>query len=125
MKTIEQINKELDLAREAYDAKWNERTERTWEEFEKYSELEAKQVAELSRQKRMMMPYEMEEIPDYGDVMSLEDFIVCCKEGNFIDYDGYGQYAKDNMMSNVTIFPSDVVHNMIRKDFDTVVWFNR
>ena len=123
--TLKQVERKLQKVRKAYDVKWHEKTERTWEEFVKYAEPEIKQMAELSRQKRMMMPYKMKEIPDYGDVMSLEDFLGCVKEGGFIDYDGYGHYAKDGMMSDVCIFPSDVKHGSIRKEFDTVVWFNR
>ena len=127
-RTFEEIERELDLANEAYDKKFNEENDgRSWAEFLKYAEFEIKKLGELSREKRMMMPYKMEEIPNpnHCDVMSLKDFIACVKAGVFIDYDGYGNYAKDNMMSNITILPSDVKHKSIRKDFDTVVWFNR
>jgi hypothetical protein len=125
-RTFEQIEKELEEAEEAYDKKFNEdNTNRSWDQFLRYAGPEIKKLGELSREKRMMMPYKMEEIPDYGDVMTLKDFIACVNDGGFIDYDGYGNYARDNMMSNITILPSDVKHNAIRKDFDTVVWFNR
>lgn len=125
-RTFEQIEKELEEANDAYDKKFNEDNDgRSWDEFLEYAKTEIKKLGELSREKRMIMPYKMEEIPDYGDVMTLIDFIGCVDDGGFIDYDGYGYYAKDNMMSNVTIIPSDVKHKSIRKDFDTVVWFNR
>jgi hypothetical protein len=128
-RTLEQIEKELEEAQIAYDMKFYEDNEdnaqRPWEEFLKYAEPELKKIGKLSREKRMMMPYKLEEIPEYGDVMSLKDFIGCVNEGGFIDYDGYGHYAKDNMMSDIIIRPSDVKHKSIRKDFDTIVWFNR
>lgn len=71
------------------------------------------------------MPYELSELSDYGDVMSLESFIECVKDGGFIDYDGFGYYVKDGKESNVMIIPSDVKRKRIRTDFDTVIWFNR
>lgn len=47
------------------------------------------------------------------------------KSGGFIDYDGSGNYARDGKMSNISIYPSDVNRKAIRRDFDTVVWFNK
>ena len=77
------------------------------------------------------MPYELEKIPDYGDVMLLSDFIEDVKCGNFIDYDGNGQYIKsgekgeEDMMTNIDIYPSDIEDGVIRKEFDKIAWFNR
>jgi hypothetical protein len=73
----------------------------------------------------MIMPYVLNEMPTYGDVMSLADFIESVEDGGFIDYDGHGYYVKDDKASNIMIIPSDVKFNSIRKDFDKVVWFNR
>ena len=32
-------------------------------------------------------------IPEYGDLMTIEEFIKNCEDGIFIDYDGSGYYA--------------------------------
>ena len=72
-----------------------------------------------------MLPVFENEIPDYGDVMPLKEFIECCKSGGFIDYDGSGSYVKDGKESNISIYPSDVKFNSIRTDFDTIIWYNR
>lgn len=66
-----------------------------------------------------------DEMPTYGDVMLLSDFIDNVKGGGFIDYDGFGNYCRDNKMSNIEIYPSDVKRESIRTDFDTIIWFNR
>ena len=79
----------------------------------------------LDRELRYITDYDLGELPTYGDVMALSEFIECVKCGGFIDYDGSGNYVKDGKMSNITIYPSDVKHNMVRKDFDTIIWFNR
>ena len=39
-----------------------------------------------------------EKIPNYGELMTVKEFINSCKEGWFIDYDGLGHPVKDNKM---------------------------
>ncbi len=108
-----------------------EKKEKTWDfkkPFEEYSEYlrpERKKLSELDREMRMIKPYELEEIPTYGNVMSLEDFIDNVKCGGFIDYDGFGNYVIDNKMTDIEIYPSDIKYKAIRKEFDTIIWFNR
>jgi hypothetical protein len=73
----------------------------------------------------MMMPYELDNIPDFADVMPLKEFIKCVESGGFIDYDGYGHYVLDGKETNIIIQPSDVKHGAIRWEFDSVAWYNR
>ncbi len=68
---------------------------------------------------------EYKDIPDYGDHMSMEDFVGCCECGGFIDYDGHGYYATKDKTTSITIYPSDIMDNKYRKDFTHVVWFNK
>jgi len=78
----------------------------------------------LDRELRMIMPYELiGEIDKDADVMTIKEFINAVKSGIFIDYDGYGRYVKDYKKTNITILPSDVKYQTIRRDFDTIVWF--
>jgi len=96
-----------------------------------------------------MKKFKLESIPDYGDHMTLEDFIEYCKHGSFIDYDGYGRYATDTQIVKAEdwedgmVRPSDITgryssFNMktgemeqktckikIDRRFTHVVWFNR
>mgnify|MGYP000856000623 CR=1 FL=1 len=69
--------------------------------------------------------YELKNKPEYGDVLSLTDFIDNCKSGGFIDYDGYGYYMKDGKVTDIEIYPSDINKGFIRKDMDGVLWLNR
>jgi len=66
-----------------------------------------------------------EEIPEYGDLMTMEEFIENCECGGFIDDDGHGYYASEKKMSNIFISPSDVKDKNIKKGYTHVVWFNR
>jgi hypothetical protein len=124
-RTLEQIQEDIKKAQEAYDVKFHDMTPRSWEEFMEWAKPEILALDELSREKRMMMPYELSDIPDYADIMSLEDFIGCVNDGEFIDYDGYGHYVLNGKETNVVIYPSDIKHQAIRREFDSVAWYNR
>lgn len=115
--------KEIDKIVELKEKVWD--ISRPYEEYEEYMSPEYKKRAQLGREKRMLMSYELKELPKYGTVMSLDDFISYAESGFFIDYDGSGNYVKDGQMSNISIYPSDVKNKSIRKDFDTIIWFNR
>ena len=80
----------------------------------------------LDRELRMILPCELiDEIDSDDDVMTIKEFINAVKSGLFVDTDGYGRYVKDNKKTNITISPSDVKYQAIRKDFNTIVWFNK
>ena len=126
---VEQIEKEIRKIQETLQARDDEFFKKSNGSFELYQDLRepfTSKMDKLDRERRMIMTPEFErEIPDYGDVMPLSDFVECCKDGGFIDYDGSGNYVKDNKISNISIYPSDVENNSVRKDFDTIIWFNR
>jgi len=131
MNRVEEIEAEIDRLDEIVRTKeksWDYTVEFTNENYRKFIEYlkpENDKIAELSREKRLIMPYELSELPNYGDVMTIKKFIACVKAGGFIDDDGYGYYVKDGKKTDVTIHPSDVHHKALRKGFDTIIWFNR
>lgn len=101
-------------------------------DYKEYSEFEErarpimKSMVDLGREQRMLIDFELEdEVGPDDHLMTIEDFIDSCKCGAFIDYDGYGDYVKDNRKSNITIQPSDIAANCIRPEFTHVVWYNR
>ena len=96
-----------------------------WDEYQEYLKEEQDELNFLSREKRMIMPYTLQEIPNYGDIMTLEYFIKNVKIGGFIDYDGSGNYLEFNKMTNIDIYPSDVEFDKVRRQFDRIIWFNR
>jgi hypothetical protein len=97
----------------------------SWTEFENMLKPASEKSMDISRRIRMIKEPKFENIPDYGDVMSLKNFIENVECGGFIDYDGSGNYVRDGKMSDISIEPSDVDNNSVRKDFDTIVWFNK
>jgi hypothetical protein len=98
----------------------------TYDEYEiAIAPFQAKLRA-LDRELRMILPYElMDKIDAADDVMTIKEFINAVKSGIFIDTDGYGRYVKDGKKTNIEILPSDVKFQAIRKDFNTIVWFNK
>lgn len=64
-------------------------------------------------------------LPDYGDLITIEDFEYAVLHNAFIDYDGYGYYAMKDKMSDVKIWPSKFEEKGRDNRFTHVVWFNR
>ena len=108
--------------------KWwyeNGGVEKSYEEYLAYLEPEQSKADALDLEYRMLLEPEYSELPSYGNVIRLEEFIEICETGGFIDYDGSGEYVKDGKKSNITVLPSDIKAGKIRKEFDSVIWFNR
>ena len=120
---------EIEIALQRSEISIKEETDPTnsWDEFRDYMQPEWDKLAELDRERRMIVTPVLtdREFDADDDVMSLEDFIAAVKDGCFIDYDGHGRYVKGNQESNIHIYPSDVQYNSVRKDFDTIIWFNK
>jgi hypothetical protein len=124
--TLEEIEKELKIANLEYDTVFrNLPLDLSYQDFQKSLEPYSKKVEKLNQEKRLLKVPTFEELPNYGHTMSIDEFIECCKSGMFIDYDGHGNYIKNNMMSDITIYPSDIKADKYRKDFNQIIWFNR
>lgn len=76
----------------------------------------------------------LEPLPDYGDLMTLAEFIDACEGDAFIDDDGSGCFATATHITNRRVRPSEVVGRGLeglreRGEYDPawthVVWFNR
>jgi len=64
-------------------------------------------------------------LPDYGDHMTIDNFIRACKSGMFVDYDGHGVYATRTEMTTLIVHPSDIIKGNIDRRWTYVVWFNK
>ena len=130
-KRLQEIEEELEVVREEIHVKeqndpyLHTDPATSWDNFCKYMKPEWKRQGNLDREKRMLLTPEFHDLPDYGKVMTLKDWVECVEEGGFIDYDGHGYYVRDKKKSNIMLHPSDVRYDSIRDDFDTIIWFNR
>lgn len=62
-------------------------------------------------------------------VLELEEFIEDCKNGCFIDYDGFGYYSNSNTdhedLDELRVYPSQITAGIINHDYKYVHWYNR
>ena len=66
-----------------------------------------------------------EDIPNYGDHMTRDEWLGAVKFGGFIDYDGYGELATINQVSNIMIVPSKAKSYKFPEWATHIVWYNR
>jgi len=111
---------------DAKDDNWDyTNPDNTWDKFQEHTMPERDILSKLSRERRLLIDPKDGGIPEHGTVMPLTEFIECVESGGFIDYDGYGEYIKDGKLTDINIYPSDILHNSIRSDMDTIIWYNR
>lgn len=123
---IEKLKTELKRANDAFDkAHKNAPLGMNWDEYKSYFKKYEDNIDTASIAYRLVKIPTFKDIPKVGNRMSLVDFIDCCNGGGFIDYDGFGNYIKDDMMSDISIYPSDIKGGNIRDDFNEIIWFNR
>lgn len=68
------------------------------------------------------------DVPDYGDVMTVADWVSYCESGGFIDYDGHGNPAQAyedgiRMAGDWVVYPS--TRGEIPASATHIVWYNR
>lgn len=65
-----------------------------------------------------------EEIPDYGDIMTIEEWNDCVEQGFFTNDDGSGYFCKDGKMDRtIEVFSPQAAKMEI--DATHVCWFNK
>jgi len=55
----------------------------------------------MSEAKILLKGHTLQEMPDYGDLSTVKEFVKYCKSGSFIDSDGFGNYALKNKVSDI------------------------
>jgi hypothetical protein len=126
--TVESLKKQIDILVEKRDEKMEKldfSKVTSFKELESNIEPEQGQIEALIKKSRLIKVPEYENIPDYGDHMSFSSFKEACIDGMFIDYDGCGNYATKDKMTNIGISPSDIKEGVYRKEFTHVIWFNK
>lgn len=98
----------------------------SFREFSKKAEKEREGLYFIDKHKRLRQDPIVEYGKEWkGDTYTLEEFKNMAKSKLLTDEDGYGYYATESAKSDVEIYPSDVLENLIREDFSHVIWFNK
>jgi len=65
-------------------------------------------------------------MPDYGDLMTLEEFLVAVKAGGIGDDDGSAYLASALGCTGIQVRPSDVLGGItLGTKFSHIAWFNK
>lgn len=96
-----------------------------FQEYENYMYPFYEDSSKISVKLRLAKTPVMKPQATYGDLMTIENFIENCEGGGFIDYDGSGNYATATEESDISIYPSDIISGVYRKDFTHIMWYNK
>lgn len=129
MKNIEELKKKADLVFKELDEviKTFDFLNKSFKDYENLVKPFDNKLNRLSYLAQIQSDVEWKEIPDYGRLLTIEEWIECVDGGGFIDYDGSGNYSDGKRMSNMSVSPSDVDNDQIMKneEFTHIVWFNK
>ena len=127
-KKIKELQNKADIALGKAEEKMDNAPLNNRQAYEAAHDKAYREYSKIMREIKLIEPIVYEDTPSYGDLMTIDSFEQCCKDGGFIDYDGYGNYATAFKMSNKTIRPSQVVNGtklFNNPEFTHVVWFNK
>lgn len=63
-------------------------------------------------------------VPDYADLMPLDEFVEQCRRGSFTDDDGTGYYVLGGVMLG-SATPSWIRNGVVDRAMTHVAWFNK
>lgn len=130
MKTIKELQKEKNIAvdaRKKVMENFDFVKSDSFQDWEDAIEPHNEKISRLSFLIDSQTDVEWRELPNYGTLMTIEDWLENVTSGGFIDYDGSGNYSDGKRMSNKSVSPSDVDSDQImkNKEFTHIIWFNR
>ncbi len=83
------------------------------------------EIEQINSKLRLIVEPQFRPIEIKSKIYSIDEFITLCESEFIIDYDGYGYYVKDNLISNIEVLPSDIINGNIRQDLKSVIWYKR
>lgn len=124
MRTLEQIKKEQEILDDELSQCFNDDS---LDGFIERSNIVYSKMRPLKYEKDIQSNIVWKDKPEYGDLMTLEDFIECCECGGFIDYDGSGYYSDGQKESNISTWPSMIRDGFIinNPNFTHIIWYNK
>lgn len=127
-KTLKDIEREFESLQQIITDKEDEcaKNGMTFEEMIENTKELRKKMFFISKEKRLLQDPEIKTGRKWkGKFLTIEAFIEMSKNGELTDDDGHGYYATNGGVSDVMIFPSDIIVDKYRKDFNMVLWFNK
>lgn len=100
----------------------------SWEDFMKKAQEVSLMMNSIRQEINLIKDPELHYLKDDEITfqrLTLNDFKKMCKDGDITDDDGYGKYASEKAVSNIEIYPSDILANKVRTDFSHIAWYNK
>ena len=125
MNNLKEINAQLDQLDKEYDEAFNLPTVDQY--MDACKENWKRRMPILFEKQKLTEVTFINDIPDYGDLMTIEEFKECCEDGGFIDYDGSGVYSDGVRETNISAIASMFKAGLILDNplLTHILWFNK
>lgn len=128
--TLEELNEKMEQNDEILNKIWEEDDGSSWDNYCKKCQpywddnrlLHAAASMNTTPDKIEMTP--MDEFHKKCRV-PIKTFIDWCKYDAVTSYDGFGEYANENEVSNLYVSCWGIKNGFVRKDFTHVCWYNK
>lgn len=126
MLQYESIKREIEKLKQIISAKEDEcaKKGKSFDEMIDATKNERIRLFEIDKDLRLVQDPSIDYTRKWkGTRMPIEEFAVMCGT-ELTDDDGYGLYATEVGVSDIKIYPSDVIEDKYRNDFTHVMWFD-
>jgi len=128
--SVSELNERINKNDEALDKIWGEDDGSSWENYSKkcqpYWDDNKLLFAAISVNEQPEN-IEMEPMDEFHKKcrVPIKTFIEWCKYDAVTSYDGFGEYANKNEVSNLHVSCWGIKNGYVRKDFTHVCWYNK
>lgn len=120
-----ELEKKYQDAVNNYQLLWNDCAYRglPYNEMLRETEVVRKEIMTIDQEMRLIKEPSISYKKNVdGTKYDIETFIQLCNNGVLTDNNGYGIYAAKRGISDIIIYPSDIMHGRYRQDFTHVIW---
>lgn len=99
----------------------------SWDDMLKETGSLRLKITSLDQDMRLMQDPTMQFGKNWaGELIPLEIFVKKCEDSQYgEDLEGIGRYATETGVSDIYIYPSDVLDGKYRKDFSHILWLSK
>ena len=127
---VSELNERIDKNGEILNKIWEEDAGYDWKSYrikcQPYWD-DIKYLAAAISMNTKLEDIEMEPMDEFHKKcrVPIKTFIEWCKHDAVTSYDGFGEYANENEVSNLHVSCWGIKNGIVRKDFTHVCWYNK
>lgn len=128
--SLSEINEKIEKNCEILNKIWEEDDGSSWESYSKRCQPywdDNKLLNAAASVNAKPDDIEMEPMDEFHKTcrVPIGDFIEWCELDAVTSYDGFGEYANENEVSNLHVSCWGIKNGLVRKDFTHVCWYNK